>query len=122
MLRLTNMLFRWTGEVRYAEFYERALFNSVLCTQHPHRMGGHLYDHPLSGCSQKAYGGAEYAFWCCYGSTIEAFARLDEGIYYVEDDSLWITQTLGSEFAWEEKGSLFARKRTSRTTSSQAFV
>ena len=35
MLKLTRHLFAWTAEARYADYYERALFNGVLGTLNP---------------------------------------------------------------------------------------
>ena len=104
MLRLTDTLFRWSAEPRYAEFYERALFSSVLCMQKPDELGCYLYDHPLGEHSRKVYGSAEESFWCCYGSSVEAFARLSEGLYYTDSESLWINQFISSECSWPEKG------------------
>lgn len=33
VLKLARSLFRWTGESKYADFYERALLNGILGTQ-----------------------------------------------------------------------------------------
>ncbi|HEY3915371.1 MAG TPA: beta-L-arabinofuranosidase domain-containing protein [Verrucomicrobiae bacterium] len=35
MLKLTLYLFNWDPQVRYADFYERALYNQILASQHP---------------------------------------------------------------------------------------
>ncbi len=32
ILKIARSLFRWTGEVAYADFYERALINGILGT------------------------------------------------------------------------------------------
>jgi len=103
MMRLTDALFRWTGDPRYADFYERAYFNSLLCMQHPGRLGGYLYDHPLGSGSRKRYGGADDAFWCCYGTSVEAFARLNRGIFYRDGSALWVNLMIASEAIWPEK-------------------
>ncbi len=104
MMRLTDALFRWTADAKYAAFYERAYFNHVLAMQHPGYTGGYLYDHPLSPGSCKKFGHAHDAFWCCYGSSVEAFERLATGIYYHDDQSLWINQFVSSRVDWHEKG------------------
>ncbi len=104
MLRLTDALFRWTADAKYAAFYERAYFNHVLAMQHPGHPGAYLYDHPLSSGSCKKFGHAHDAFWCCYGSSVEAFERLATGIYYHDDQSLWINMFVPSEVNWQEKG------------------
>lgn len=42
MLKLTEGLFRMSPTAEYADFYERALFNHILSTQHPEH-GGYVY-------------------------------------------------------------------------------
>lgn len=103
MMRLTDALFRWTNDEKYAGFYERAYFNHVLTMQHPGYPGGYLYDHPLGQGSCKKFGHAHDAFWCCYGSSVEAFARLGAGIYYYDDDALWINLFISSVLDWADK-------------------
>lgn len=104
MLRLTDALFRWTGEDLYADFHERAYLNHVLCMQHPAAMGRYLYDHPLAPQSAKKYGEPLASFWCCYGTSVEAFAGLAQGIYYHSADTLWVNQFVDSEVTWREQG------------------
>ena len=45
MLKLTEGLFRMAPEAKYADYYERALFNHILSTQHPEH-GGFVYFTP----------------------------------------------------------------------------
>ena len=35
MLKLTRHVFGWTGDPMCADYYERALWNGILGTQHP---------------------------------------------------------------------------------------
>jgi len=104
MVRLTDALFCWTGEPRYAAFHERAYLNHVLTMQHPNQVGAYLYDHPLGPDSRKAYGSPRASFWCCYGTTVEAYARLAAGIYYQSSDTAWVNLFIASEFTWPERG------------------
>src|SRR5690606_21974909 len=46
MLRLTRLLHRLDPQPRYADFYERTLYNHILSTQHPEH-GGLVYFTPL---------------------------------------------------------------------------
>ncbi len=110
MMRLTDWLFRWTAESRYADFYERAYFNSVLCMQNPKEIGGYIYDHPLGSSSVKVFGHAHDTFWCCYGSTVEAFSRLAQGIYYHSNDTLWINLPIASTLTWRQMGLRITQK------------
>ena len=104
MMRLTDALFRWSGDRPYSDFYQGAYFNHVLAMQNPQQLGGYLYDHPLSSGSKKKFGGSRDAFWCCYGSTVEAFERLGQGIYYHDDQTLWVNLPVASEVHWLERG------------------
>jgi DUF1680 family protein len=35
MLKLTRHLFEWTANVKYADYYEQALYNHILAAQDP---------------------------------------------------------------------------------------
>ncbi|MGN6724847.1 MAG: beta-L-arabinofuranosidase domain-containing protein, partial [Tepidisphaeraceae bacterium] len=100
MLRLTDTLYRWTGDAIYADFFERGYFNHVLAMQNRSELGGYLYDHPLGSCSRKVFGHSHDAFWCCYGSSIEAFSRLAAGIFYQADDALIVNLPVAAEVRW----------------------
>jgi uncharacterized protein len=106
MIKLSELLFRWSRHAGYMDFIERAYFNSVLTMQHPGYLGGYIYDHPLGNCSHKVFGHADDAFWCCYGSTIEAYSRLQANIYHHAEDGsgLYIDLPLSSSLDWAEKG------------------
>ena len=106
MIKLSELLFRWSRHAGYVDFIERAYFNSVLTMQHPGYLGGYIYDHPLGNCSHKVFGHAENAFWCCYGSTIEAYSRLQANIYHHTEDGsgIYINLPLSSSLEWAEKG------------------
>ena len=103
MLRLTDVLFRWSQKSEYANFRERAWLNSVLCMQHPQHCGSYIYSHPMAAGSRKVFGDFDNTFWCCYGTTIEAFAGLADGIYFCDEQTLWINQFVASEVTWARK-------------------
>jgi DUF1680 family protein len=122
LVRLTDKLFAWSGDPHYADYRERALLNSVLAIQHPRSAGSYLYSHPLSGGSRKVYGDADGTFWCCYGTSVEAYARLADGIYFHDGDdaALWVCQFTASEATWPNTGVRIAQQtefpRDPRTT------
>ena len=104
MLRLTDVLFRWSQRPEYAHFRERAWLNSVLCMQHLQHIGSYIYSHPLAAGSRKVFGDFDNTFWCCYGTTVEAFrASLADGVYFYDDQTLWVNQFIGSEVTWAKK-------------------
>jgi uncharacterized protein len=112
MLKLTRHLFCWNPQVDYADFYERALFNHILCSQNP-ETGGMCYYVPLRPGSQKAYGGPLDAFWCCTGTGVENHAKYGDSIYFhAGQKALYVNQFIASELNWKGRG-LKVRQETS---------
>ncbi|KAG5124122.1 hypothetical protein JHK82_030859 [Glycine max] len=73
MLKVSRHLFRWTKEVSYADYYERALTNGVLSIQRGTDPGVMIYMLPLGFAVSKARTGHSWgtqfdSFWCCYGT------------------------------------------------------
>lgn len=72
-MQVSRHLFRWTKEVQYADYYERALTNGVLSIQRGTEPGVMIYMLPLAPGSSKAvsyhgWGTPFDSFWCCYGT------------------------------------------------------
>jgi DUF1680 family protein len=103
MLKLTRHVFEWTADPRCADYYERALFNGILGTQHP-ADGMTVYYVPLASGYWKLFGLPRDAFWCCTGSGLESFAKLGDSIYFHDGDGLYVNLLVASELDWQEKG------------------
>ncbi|MEP6573245.1 MAG: beta-L-arabinofuranosidase domain-containing protein, partial [Gemmatimonadota bacterium] len=103
MLKLTRHVFGWTADPRAADFYERALFNGVLGTQHP-TDGSKLYYVPLASGYWKLFGAPLHDFWCCTGSGSESFAKLGDSIYWRDEDGIYVNLFIPSEVEWRERG------------------
>ena len=103
MLRLTRHLFTQEPQVRYAEFYERALYNHILASQDPDT-GMFTYYMSLKPGHYKTYSTPEGAFWCCVGSGMENHVRYGEAIYFHSDRDLWVNLFIPSVLTWSEKG------------------
>nr|KYP71149.1 hypothetical protein KK1_010393 [Cajanus cajan] len=109
MLKVSRHLFRWTKEVSYADYYERALTNGVLSIQRGTDPGVMIYMLPLGLGVSKAktlhsWGTPFNDFWCCYGTGIESFSKLGDSIYFEEegkDPTLYIIQYISSSFNWK---------------------
>ena len=54
MLRLTEKLFYAEPQARYADYYERALFNHILSTEHP-TIPGFVYFTPIRPLHYRVY-------------------------------------------------------------------
>jgi DUF1680 family protein len=103
MLKLTRHVFGWTADPRCADYYERALFNGILGTQHP-ADGMTLYYVPLASGYWKLFGLPLHAFWCCTGTGLESFSKLGDSIYFRDEDGLFVNLFIASEGTWPEKG------------------
>ena len=102
MLKLTQGLFRQNPQAFYADFYERALFNHILSTQHPEH-GGYVYFTPVRPRHYRVYSDANKGMWCCVGSGMENPTKYGEFIYTHRRDSLYVNLFIGSELHWREK-------------------
>ena len=103
MLKLTEGLFRMNPDARYADFYERALYNHILSTQHP-RHGGYVYFTPARPGHYRVYSRPNSAMWCCVGTGMENHGKYGQFIYTHQGDSLWVNLFIPSELNWQEKG------------------
>lgn len=110
MLKLTRQLFGWTGAPKYADCYERGLFNGILPTQDP-ATGMTMYYVPMGSGWHKTFSTPFDSFWCCTGTGIENHAKYGDSIYFHDDTGLWVNLFIASELRWPEKG-LILRQET----------
>jgi DUF1680 family protein len=103
LLKLTRQLFTWTGDPALADYYERALYNGILGTQHP-TDGSKLYYVSLASGYWKLFGSPLADYWCCTGSGSESFAKLGDSIYFSDDRGLYVNLFIASELTWTERG------------------
>ncbi|MGH7593641.1 MAG: glycoside hydrolase family 127 protein, partial [Gemmatimonadales bacterium] len=103
MLKLTRQVFGWTAEAGAADYYERALFNGMLGTQHPVD-GEKIYYTPLASGYWRMFGAPEHGFWCCHGTGVESHSKFGDSIYFHDDKGIWVNQFIASELHWTEHG------------------
>ena len=103
MLKLTGQLFRRDEQVRYADYYERALYNHILSSQRP-GTGGFVYFTPMRPNHYRVYSQVDKGMWCCVGSGIESQAKYGEFIYAHEGDALYVNLFMASTLDWKEQG------------------
>ncbi len=99
--KLSSTLFSWTTDPIYADAYMNTFYNSVMALQSAHT-GQCVYHLPLGSPRKKAYL-KENDFRCCNGSSIEAFAQLNTGIYYHNNSDLWVNLYVPSKVTWRDK-------------------
>ncbi len=103
MIRVAQFLLRWTGDARYADYIERALYNGVLAQQNPHT-GMIAYFLPLQPGAKKVWGSERHDFWCCHGTLVQAQAMYEELIYQHSADGVAITQFIPSQLVFGDEG------------------
>lgn len=103
LLKLTNHLFAWEPRAEYADFIERAQWNHILASQSP-VTGGVCYFVSLQPGGAKAFQSLEHDFTCCVGTGMENHARYGAGLYFHDDNNLWVNLFVASEVRWSERG------------------
>ncbi|MHC4336903.1 MAG: glycoside hydrolase family 127 protein [Planctomycetota bacterium] len=102
MLKLTRHLFCWHPKAEYADYYERALFNSILSTQDP-KTGMMMYFVPLASGYWKIFNTPNDSFWCCTGTGLENHAKYGDSIYFRDRKGVYVNLFIASELDWREK-------------------
>ena len=103
MLKLSEFLFRADPLAQYADFYERALYNHILSTQHPEH-GGYVYFTPARPRHYRVYSAPNLAMWCCVGTGMENHGKYNQFIYTHVNDSLFLNLFIPSELNWKAEG------------------
>lgn len=102
MLKLTRHLYQWTADPRYFDYYERTLLN--------HRLGainlenGHTqYYLSIVPAAWRTFNTEDHSFWCCTGTGVEEFSKLNDSIYFHDDDAVYLNLFASSELDWKDK-------------------
>ena len=103
MLKLTEDLHRRNPEARYADFYEQAMMNHILSSQHPEH-GGYVYFTPERPRHYRNYSAPNEAMWCCVGTGMENHGKYGQFIYTHSGDALFVNLFVASELNWKERG------------------
>jgi hypothetical protein len=103
MSKLTHDLFKVTGDVKYANFYEKIHINEILSSMNPDT-GMTTYFKPMGTGYFKAFGTTDSSFWCCTGTGMENFTRLDDSVYFHDANDLWVTFYVTSTLNWKDRG------------------
>lgn len=97
MLKLSRMLFSITKDKKYLDYYENTYYNAIWSSQNP-ETGMTTYFQPMATGFFKVYSTEETNFWCCTGSGMENFTKLNDSIYYKAGDTLYVALYLSSEY------------------------
>ncbi len=102
MLKLSEKLFLTEVDEKYIDYYEQALFNHILSSQHPEK-GGFIYFTPMRPGHYRVYSQPETSMWCCVGSGLENHGKYNEFIYAHSEDELYVNLFIPSIVNWKEK-------------------
>lgn len=109
MLKLTEFLHREKPLGTYGDFYELAMYNHILSTQHPEH-GGYVYFTSARPRHYRNYSAPNMAMWCCVGTGMENHGKYGQFAWTrtkgkkSSDDQLYLNLFLASELNWKERG------------------
>lgn len=102
MLKLTRHLYTWSADPRYFDLYERILYNHRLGTIEPETGLTQYYLGMVPG-SWRTFGTKFDTFWCCNGTGVEEFSKLNDSIYFHDEGGVYVNLFIPSELDWTEK-------------------
>lgn len=107
MMKLARHLYSWSGDPALMDYYERNLLNHRLGAIDP-ATGHTVYFLSLAPGAWKTTCTEEDSFWCCTGTALEEFAKLNDTIYARggahDPDSLYVNLYFASTVNWKERG------------------
>lgn len=103
MLKLTEDLHRRNPNAAYADYFELAMFNHILSSQHPEH-GGYVYFTSARPRHYRNYSAPNEAMWCCVGTGMENHGKYGQFIYTHVGKALYVNLFVSSELNWREKG------------------
>ncbi len=114
MLKLTQLLYLSSAHehknpaMKYVDYYERALFNHILSSQHP-QTGGLVYFTSMRPNHYRKYSQVHDGMWCCVGSGIESHSKYAEFIYARDLTAkklpeVFVNLFIPSRMTWAEQG------------------
>ena len=103
MLKLARQLYSWKPEPAFLDYYEHLLLNHRIGTIR-HGVGHKQYYLSLTPGVWKTFNTEDQRFWCCTGSGIEEYLKLNDTIYWRDSRGLYGNLFVLSEVDWTEKG------------------
>lgn len=109
MMRVADFLFRVTGESEYMDYYELNLYNGIMSQGYwrgSHTNGQEMttpdtglvtYFQPLRGGARKGWGSRTNDFFCCHGTLVQANAHMTGGLYYQDEQNIYVCQYFNSD-------------------------
>src|SRR5690625_7816338 len=96
MMKLTEFLFKWSPDVKYMDYYEKALYNHILASQEPDS-GMKSYFIPTQPGHFKVNCTPDDSFWCCTGTGMENPTHYIREIDHETSYDLYVNLFMASE-------------------------
>ena len=103
MIKLSDELFLANPDVKYPEYTERAIINSIMGTIEP-ETANFMYFHTQKPGAFKTFPPNTNVFYCCSATGMESHLRYAAGIYFHTADVLYVNQFFPSALQWRQKG------------------
>jgi DUF1680 family protein len=121
MSKLARDLFKVTGDIKYADYYERVHINEVLSAMNP-ETGMTTYFKPMGTGFFKAYGSPDSTFWCCNGTGMENYTKLGDSVYFHDATDLYVIGYVSSTLNWKDRGLSLAQTTDLPLTNKVTFT
>jgi DUF1680 family protein len=106
MLKLSRSLFFHTGNPKYMQYYERALYGQILASRENTSSSTDpllTYFIPVNPGARRSYGNLGT---CCGGTGLETHAKFQDSIYFtsVDGSALYVNLYVPSTLDWSDRG------------------
>lgn len=86
----------------YMDYYERALYNQLIGSVHPHNYGV-CYQYAVGMNAIKPFGSETPQSTCCGGTGSENHVKYQEAAYFTSDNTIWVGLYIPSVAKWTDK-------------------
>ena len=116
MMRLSEYLLRWTGDAKYADYWEQNLYNGIMAQSYWKSNLTHgasskdpdfgllTYFLPMTPGAKKGWASKTESFFCCHGTLVQSNSLFSRGIYYRDRDDIYVCQYFNSELSFDVNG------------------
>ncbi len=102
MLKLTKMLFKYSKNAKYMDYYEKTLYNHIVASHDKSGpTGGSTYFMPLIPGGMREFDLKENS--CCHGTGMESHVKYQESIFFKDDDIVYINLYIPSTLNLHDK-------------------
>jgi len=102
MMKLARHLYQWSGDPRLIDYYERNLLNHRLGAIAP-GTGLTTYFLSMSPGAWKTTCTEDQTFWCCTGTALEEYSKLNDSIYFHDEEAIYVNLYAASKLHWRER-------------------